>query len=113
MKISYGITAYNEYKELDNLLFHLSKHIREEDEVVVTQDVSKVGTGVFEPEFQALEKVLEKYEYGTYFQPRQLKVNTFEFRKDFLCIKKLHEIGIVQVIIYFILTQTKYQMKYY
>ena len=84
MKISYGITVYNEYKELDNLLFHLSKHIREEDEVVVTQDVSKVGTGVFEPEFQALEKVLEKYEYGTYFQPRQLKVSTFHFTKDFL-----------------------------
>ena len=87
MKISYGITVYNEYKELDNLLFHLSKHIRDEDEVVVTQDVSKVGTGVFEPEFQALEKVLEKYEYGTYFQPRQLKVNTFEFRKDFSKLK--------------------------
>ena len=87
MKISYGITVYNEYKELDNLLFHLSKHIREEDEVVVTQDVSKKGTGVFEPEFQALEKVLEKYEYGTYFQPRQLKVTTFEFRKDFSKLK--------------------------
>ena len=87
MKISYGITVYNEHKELDNLLYHLSKHIREEDEVVVTQDVSKVGTGVFEPEFQALEKGLEKYEYGTYFQPRQLKVNTFEFRKDFSALK--------------------------
>ena len=33
MMISYGITVYNEYKELDNLLDHLSKHIREEDEV--------------------------------------------------------------------------------
>ena len=54
LKISYGITVYNEYKELDNLLFHLSKHIREEDEVVVTQDVSKIGTKVFlKNEFQA------------------------------------------------------------
>ena len=87
MKISYGITVYNEHTELDNLLYHLSKHIREEDEVVVTQDVSKVGKGVFEPEFQALEKVLEKYEYGTYFQPRQLRVMTFEFRKDFSALK--------------------------
>ena len=43
MKISYGITVYNEYKELDNLLDHLSKHIRQEYEVVITQDVSKVG----------------------------------------------------------------------
>ena len=85
MKISYSITCYNEYKELDNLLFHLSKHIREEDEVVVTQDVSKKGTGVFEPEFQALEKVLEKYEYGNYFN--NLKVTTFEFRKDFSALK--------------------------
>ena len=85
MKISYGITVYNEHKELDNLLFHLSKHIREEDEVVVTQDISKKGTGVFEPEFQALEKILEKYEYGNYF--KNLKVTTFEFRKDFAALK--------------------------
>ena len=85
MKISYGITVYNEHKELDNLLFHLSKHIRDEDEVVVTQDVSKKGTGVFEPEFQALEKVLEKYEYGSYF--KNLKVTEFHFNKDFSKLK--------------------------
>ena len=85
MKISYGITVYNEHKELDNLLFHLSKHIRYEDEVVVTQDVSKKGTGVFEPEFQALEKVLEKYEYGNYF--KNLKVTEFRFNKDFSKLK--------------------------
>ena len=88
MKISYGITVYNEHKELDNLLFHLSKHIREEDEIVVTQDTSKVGDkSIMQDEFYALEKVLEKYEYGTYFQPRQLKVTTFEFRKDFSALK--------------------------
>ena len=88
MKISYGITVYNEHKELDNLLFHLSKHIREEDEIVVTQDTSKVGDkSIVQDEFYALEKVLEKYEYGTYFKPRQLKVNTFDFRKDFSALK--------------------------
>jgi len=85
LKISYGITVYNEHTELDNLLYHLSKHIRDEDEVVVTQDISKKGTGVFEPEFRALEKVLEKYEYGDYFS--NLKVNTFHFRKDFSALK--------------------------
>ena len=85
MKISYGITVYNEYKEIDNLLFHLSKHIRDEDEVVVTQDVSKIGTGVFEEDFQSLEKVLEKYEYGSYF--KNLKVTTFNFNKDFSALK--------------------------
>ena len=87
MKISYGITVYNEYKELDNLLFHLSKHIRDEDEVVVTQDISKVGTGVFEEDFQSLEKVIEKYEYGSYFLPRHLKVTSFNFNKDFSALK--------------------------
>ena len=87
LKISYGITVYNEYKELDNLLFHLSKHIRDEDEVVVTQDISKVGTGVFEEDFQSLEKVIEKYEYGSYFLPRHLKVTSFNFNKDFSALK--------------------------
>ena len=87
LKISYGITVYNEYKEIDNLLFHLSKHIRDEDEVVVTQDISKVGTGVFEEDFQSLEKVIEKYEYGSYFLPRHLKVTSFNFNKDFSALK--------------------------
>ena len=86
MKISYGITVYNEHKELDNLLYHLSKHIRDEDEVVVTQDISKVGDkSIIQDDFNSLEKVLEKYEYGTYFS--NLKVNTFEFRKDFSALK--------------------------
>ena len=88
MKISYGITVYNEHKELDNLLDHLSKHIRDEDEVVVTRDVSKVGDkSIVQDEFYALDKVLEKYEYHTYFKPRQLKVNTFHFKKDFSALK--------------------------
>ena len=86
MKISYGITVYNEYKELDNLLFHLSKHIRDEDEVVVTQDISKVGEkSIVQDDFTALEKVLEKYEYGNYF--KNLKVNSFHFNKDFAVLK--------------------------
>ena len=88
MKISYGITVYNEHTELDNLLYHLSKHIREEDEVVVTQDISKKGDkSIVQDEFYALEKVLVNYEYGTYFQPKQLRVTTFEFRKDFSVLK--------------------------
>lgn len=88
MKISYGITVYNEYKELDNLLDHLSKHIRQEDEVVITQDVSKVGNkNIVQDDFNALEKIFEKYEYGSYFQPSQIKVTTFEFNKDFSELK--------------------------
>ena len=88
MKISYGITVYNDYKELDNLLDHLSKHIREEDEVVITRDISKVdSSNIIQDEFYALDKVLEKYEYGTWFQPKQLKVTTFHFKKDFSALK--------------------------
>jgi len=86
MKISYGITVYNEHKELDNLLFHLSKHIRKDDEVVVTQDISKVGEkNIVQDDFNSVEKVLEKYEYGEYF--KNLKVIAFDFKKDFAELK--------------------------
>lgn len=77
MKISYGITVCNEQAELDNLLHHLSKHIREDDEVVVTQDVSN------ENEF--VSKVIEKYEYSDYF--KNLKTTTFNFNGDFSELK--------------------------
>ena len=86
MKISYGITVYNEHKELDDLLHHLSKHIRDEDEVVVTQDISKVGSKIIQQdEFYKLEKVLEKYEYGNYFN--NLNMTQFVFKKDFSALK--------------------------
>jgi len=86
LKISYGITVYNEHTELDNLLHHLSKHIRDEDEVVVTQDISKVGSKIIQQdEFYKLEKVLEKYDDGDYFN--NLKVTQFKFKKDFSALK--------------------------
>ena len=86
MKISYGITVYNEHKELDDLLHHLSKHIRDEDEVVITQDISKLGSKIIQQdEFYKLEKVLEKYDYGDYFN--NLKVTQFKFKKDFSALK--------------------------
>jgi len=86
MKISYGITVYNEHKELDNLLHHLSKHIRDEDEVVITQDISKLGSKIIQQdEFYKLEKVLEKYDDGDYFN--NLKVTQFKFKKDFSALK--------------------------
>jgi glycosyltransferase involved in cell wall biosynthesis len=86
MKISYGITVYNESRELDNLLHHLSKHIRDEDEVVVTQDISKLGSKTIQQdEFYKLEKVLEKYEYGSYFT--NLLMTQFLFEKDFAKLK--------------------------
>jgi glycosyltransferase involved in cell wall biosynthesis len=86
LKISYAITVYNESRELDNLLYHLSKHIRDEDEVVVTQDISKLGSKTIQQdEFYKLEKVLEKYEYGSYFT--NLLMTQFLFEKDFAKLK--------------------------
>ena len=86
MKISYAITVYNEHTEVDNLLHHLSKHIRDEDEVVVVQDISiKKSKSIGQDDVYALEKVIEKYEYGSYFN--NLKVSQFEFKKDFAALK--------------------------
>ena len=86
MKISYAITVYNEHTEVDNLLYHLSKHIRDEDEVVIVQDISiKKSKSIGQDDVYALEKVIEKYEYGSYF--KNLKVTQFEFKKDFAALK--------------------------
>ena len=86
MKISYAITVYNEHTEVDNLLHHLSKNIRDEDEVVVVQDISiKKSKSIGQDDVYALEKVIEKYEYGNYF--KNLKVTQFEFKKDFAALK--------------------------
>ena len=79
MKISYSITCYNEYKELDRLLSHLSQYIRKEDEVVIIQDISiKNAKSVIQTEVEQLEKVLSKYDF---------QVHQFEFKKDFAELK--------------------------
>ena len=86
MKISYAITVYNEHTEVDNLLHHLSKNIRDEDEVVIVQDISiKKSKSIGQDDVYALEKVIEKYEYGNYF--KNLTVTQFEFKKDFAALK--------------------------
>jgi len=79
MKISYSITCYNEHKELDRLLSHLSQYVRPEDEVVIIQDISiKNAKSVIQTEVEELEKVLSKYDF---------QVHQFEFRKDFSELK--------------------------
>jgi hypothetical protein len=42
MKISYGLTVWNEYKELDNLLNYLNPKIDNEDEIVIVYDKNRV-----------------------------------------------------------------------
>ena len=79
MKISYSITCYNEHKELDRLLSHLSQYVRPEDEVVIIQDISiKNAKSVIQTEVEELEKVLSKYDF---------QVHQFEFKKDFAELK--------------------------
>jgi len=48
MKVSYAITACNEYAELEQLLYFLIDEIREEDEIVVVVDETNVHKNVTE-----------------------------------------------------------------
>ena len=48
MKISYAITACNEYAELEQLLYFLIDEIREEDEIIVVVDENNVHNKVIE-----------------------------------------------------------------
>ena len=46
MKISYGLTVWNEHKELDNLLNYLNPKIDDEDEIVIVYDQNRVTSEV-------------------------------------------------------------------
>ena len=48
MKVSYAITACNEYAELEQLLYFLVDEIKEEDEIVVVVDETNVHKNVTE-----------------------------------------------------------------
>ena len=52
MKISYAITACNEYAELEQLLYFLIDEVREEDEIVVVIDKDNVHSKVIELLYQ-------------------------------------------------------------
>ena len=59
MKISYAITAWNEHKELENLLSHLIWKKRKQDEIVVQTDNGKTTSEVYD--------VLEKFDSKTQY----------------------------------------------
>jgi hypothetical protein len=42
MKISYAITVCNEVEEVQRLISHLAEHKREEDEIIVLQDINNL-----------------------------------------------------------------------
>ena len=71
MKISYAIPVCNEYKEIEYLLEYLTKHKREQDEIVVQCDQGNTTQEVY--------NVLKQYP--------DIKVIEFALNKDFALFK--------------------------
>ena len=71
MKISYAIPVCNEYKEIEYLLEYLTKHKREQDEIVVQCDQGNTIPEVY--------NVLKQYS--------DIKVIEFALNKDFASFK--------------------------
>ena len=71
MKISYAIPVCNEYKEIKYLLEYLTKHKREQDEIVVQCDQGNTTPEVYD--------VLKQYS--------NIKVIEFALNKDFASFK--------------------------
>ena len=71
MKISYAIPVCNEYKEIEYLLKYLTKHKREQDEIVVQCDQGNTTPEVYD--------VLKQYS--------NIKVIEFPLNKDFASFK--------------------------
>ena len=71
MKISYAIPVCNEYKEIEYLLEYLTKHKRDQDEIVIQCDQGNTTQEVYD--------VLKKYS--------NIKVIEFALNKDFASFK--------------------------
>jgi len=71
MKISYAIPVCNEYKEIEYLLEYLTKHKREQDEIVVQCDQGNTTPEV----------------YNVLKQHPDIKVVEFTLNKDFASFK--------------------------
>ena len=71
MKISYAIPVCNEYKEIEYLLEYLTKHKREQDEIVVQCDQGNTTSEV----------------YNVLKQHPDIKVIEFTLNKDFASFK--------------------------
>jgi|TARA_R110000787_G_scaffold27303_5_gene75841 glycosyltransferase involved in cell wall biosynthesis len=71
MKISYAIPVCNEYKEIEYLLKYLTKHKREQDEIVIQCDQGNTTSEVYD--------VLKQYS--------DIKIIEFALNKDFASFK--------------------------
>jgi hypothetical protein len=76
MKISYGLTTWNEHQELDRLLTHLQSRIDDEDEIVIVYDVNRATPEVL--------KVMNEFKRDNYsFHPFNFQQNWLE-NKNYL-----------------------------
>jgi len=73
--ISYAITAYNEHEELERLLNHLDKHIRNEDEIIVQLDNKRTNEVL---------KVVNKFNVGSRYEFHRIH---FDLNNDFATFK--------------------------
>ena len=74
MKISYAIPVCNEYKEIEYLLEYLTKHKRDQDEIVVQCDKGNTTPSVYQ--------VLEEWPYK-----EKLQIIEFPLNGDFTTFK--------------------------
>ena len=73
MKISYGLTAWIEHEELNNLLNYLKENIDDRDEIIVVYDQNRATPEVL--------SVLESFDRHDYFY------HPFNFQQDWLANK--------------------------
>ena len=76
MKISYGLTAWIEHEELDNLLNYLKSRIDDEDEIVIVYDQNRATPEVI--------NVMESFKRDNYYSyPFNFQQNWLE-NKNYL-----------------------------
>jgi hypothetical protein len=73
MKISYGLTAWIEHKELNRLLTFLNPRIDDEDEIIIVYDQNRVTPEVME--------IMENFKRDNY------SYHPFDFQQDWLANK--------------------------
>ena len=83
MKISYAITACNEYAELEELLYFLINEIREEDEIVVVLDETNIDEQVLSLLY-SIEQTEKEVNFRWYEHPLN---KDFAKQKNFLNLK--------------------------
>ena len=77
MKISYAITAWNEYKELETLLTHLIWKKRKQDEIIVQTDNGKTTDEVYDvlKEYRLFADTSNHLSFSNYYRKNNFTEN--------------------------------------